>query len=697
MLNKLFSPHSVAVIGASREQGKVGHEVLKNLILGGFDGHIYPVNPNADRILGKRCFPDLSDIKGRIDLAVIVIPAKFVPQSLEKCGEKKVPAAIVISAGFKETGKEGAGIERAMLECARRHDIRILGPNCLGLINTDSRLNASFSPQMPLQGSIGFFSQSGALGTAILDWAIGERIGFSKFISLGNKADISEIDILQVLGEDPHTKVILGYLESVENGAEFIRITREISKKKPIIIAKAGSTKAGARAASSHTGSLTGSEVAFNAAFKQSGIIRAYSVQDLFNYAMAFAYQPLPKGNNVAIVTNAGGPGIMAADACERFHLDPVTPSKDTIDELAGFLPPAAGFFNPIDILGDAGADRYGKALDVVVKDRKLDGFITILTPQAMTEVNQTAEVLGEVSMNINKPILSSFMGAYSVRDGIERLAKYKIPNYTYPEQAIEAFSKMWAYKQWVDLPEGHYRSYSGDKERVRSVLQHAIQEETLTLSEQSAREILDAYSVSLPRYEIAETSDTAVEFARSMGFPVVLKIVSPDILHKSDVGGIRVGLQTPDEVRQAFHDIIARCRRFLPKANIRGVAVQNMYQNVREVILGMSRDPNFGPLIMFGLGGIYVEVLKDVTFRIAPVSEEDARGMIAEINAYPLLKGVRGQRSADVDAIVEAILRLSQIACDFPEICDADINPLAVMDAGEGAVALDARFTICH
>ncbi|MGA1796490.1 MAG: acetate--CoA ligase alpha subunit [bacterium] len=697
MLKKLFSPHSVAVIGASREQGKVGHEVLKNLILGGFDGHIYPVNPKADKILGKRCFPDLSDIKGRIDLAVIVIPAKLVPHALEKCGEKKVPAAIVISAGFKETGKDGAGFEREMLECARRNDIRILGPNCLGLINTDFRLNASFSPDMPLQGSIGFFSQSGALGTAILDWAVGEKIGFSKFISLGNKADISEIDILQVLGEDPHTKVILGYLESVENGSEFIRIAREISKKKPIIIAKAGSTKAGARAASSHTGSLTGSEVAFNAAFKQSGIIRAYSVQDLFNYALAFAYQPLPTGNSVAIVTNAGGPGIMAADACERFHLNPVTPSKDIIDELAGFLPPAAGFFNPIDILGDAGAERYGKTLDVVVKDRKLDGIITILTPQAMTEVNQTAEVLGEVSMNINKPILSSFMGAHSVRDGIERLAKYKIPNYIYPEQAIEAFSKMWAYKQWVDLPDGHYRSFSGDKERVRAVLQHAMQNETLTMSEQSAREILDAYDVSLPRYEVAETSDAAVEFARSMGFPVVLKIVSPDILHKSDVGGIQVGLQTPEEVRQAFHDIIARCRRFLPKANIRGVAVQNMYQNVREVILGMSRDPNFGPLIMFGLGGIYVEVLKDVTFRVAPVSEEDARGMITEINAYPLLKGVRGQRSADLDAIVETILRLSQIAGDFPEICDADINPLAVMEAGEGAIALDARFTICH
>jgi acetyltransferase len=697
MLKKLFSPHSVAVIGASRDQGKVGHEVLKNLILGGFEGHIYPINPKAYKILGKKCFSDIHEVKGRIDLAIVVIPARLVPQSLEKCGEKKIPTVIVISAGFKEMGKEGAGLEREMLSYAHLHQIRILGPNCLGLINTDSKLNASFSREMPFSGNIGFFSQSGALGTAILDWAIGEKIGFSKFISLGNKADISEIDILQVLGRDPKTKVILGYLESIENGEEFISIAKIISKKKPVIIVKAGSTKAGSRAASSHTGSLTGSEVAFNAAFKQTGIIRAYSVQELFNYALAFAYQPLPRGNNIAVVTNAGGPGIMAADACERFHLNPITPSKDTIDKLAVFLPPAAGFYNPIDILGDAGSNRYKKSLDVILEDRKIHGVVAILTPQAMTEVVQTAEVLGEVSMDTQKPILASFMGQYTIKEGIERLVKYKIPNYVYPEQAIEAFHKMWEYKRWIDLPDGHYKHYRGDKGHVRGVLDRARNEETLTLSEQKAREILRAYHYTLPRYEIAETSDMAVDFAEKIGYPVVLKIVSSHILHKSDVGGIRIGLQTPDQVINAFHDIIAKCRRFMPKANIQGVAVQNMYQNVREVILGMSRDPHFGPLIMFGLGGIYVEVLKDVTFRIAPISEEDARAMINEIHSYPMLKGVRGQKSADLDAIVEAIIRLSQIAIDFPEICDADINPLAVMECGKGAVALDARFTICH
>ncbi|MBN2374375.1 acetate--CoA ligase family protein [bacterium] len=697
MLRKMFSPHAVAVIGAAREQGKVGHEILKNLILGGFHGHLYPINPKADRILGKKCFPDVLCIKGQIDLAIIVLPANLVTRCLEECGQKKIPMAIIISAGFKETGKDGAAIEREMLACARRNKIRILGPNCLGLIDTDSCLNASFSRDMPLPGDIGFFSQSGALGTAILDWAIGEKIGFSKFVSLGNKADISEIDIMKVLGEDNQTKVILGYLESIENGAEFINIARTISAKKPVIITKSGSTAAGARAASSHTGSLTGSESAFNAAFEQSGIIRANSVQDLFNYALAFAYQPLPSGNNLVILTNAGGPGIMAADACERFKVNPVTPGKDTIEKLAGFLPPAAGLYNPVDILGDADAKRYKNALETVVNDRRLHGVINILTPQAMTEVTQTAEVLGEVSMNTNKPILSVFMGEYTVKEGKERLSKYKIPNYTYPEHAVEAFSKMCYYQTWINKPPQNYRTIKGDKARVRQVLEKAMADEIMTLSEQKAREILDAYHFNLPEYLVAETSDMAIEFAEKIGFPVVLKVVSPHILHKSDIGGIKTGIQTKKQVENAFHDIIVRCRRFMPKAHIQGVAVQNMYQDIREVIIGMSRDPQFGPLIMFGLGGIYVEVLKDVTFRIAPVSEEEAVSMVRGIRSYPLLKGVRGQKAADIDAVVDAIIRLSQLSMDFPEICDADINPLAVMVSGKGAVAVDARFTICH
>ncbi len=697
MLKKFFSPHSVAVIGASREQGKVGHEILKNLILGGFHGHIYPVNPNAEKILGKRCFPDVLSIKGTIDLAIIVIPAKLVPKCLEQCGQKKITKAIVISAGFKEIGKYGANIEREMLAIARKYNIRVLGPNCLGLIDTISYLNASFSRVMPISGNISFFSQSGALGTAILDWAITENIGFSKFVSLGNKADISEIDILKLLGDDPHTSVILGYLESVENGVEFIRIARSISEKKPIIITKAGSTSAGAKAASSHTGSLTGSEEAFNAALKKCGIIRANSIQELFNYALAFAYQPVPRGNNIVILTNAGGPGILAADASERFRLNLITPAKGTIDELAAFLPPAAGFYNPIDILGDADADRYKNTLDVLLKDRKSDGVIGILTPQAMTEITRTADVFGEASMNTNKPILSVFMGEYTIKEGKDRLTQYRIPNYAYPEQAVEAFGKMWEYKLWINRPPQKFINYDVNKKHAREIIEQAKKEDILVLSEQKAREILSAYHFSLPEYFVAETSDMAVKYAENIGYPVALKIVSPHILHKSDVGGIKLDLQTPKEVIHAFHDIVSKCKRFIPRAFLQGVAVQKMFKNIREVILGMYKDPQFGPLIMFGLGGIYVEIFKDVTYRVAPVSEDEAISMIKDINSYPLLKGVRGQKSADLDAVVEAIIRFSQLSIDFPEICDADINPLAVMDSGKGVVALDARFTISH
>lgn len=696
MLRKLFSPHSVAVIGASREPGKVGHELLKNIILGGFDGHIYPINPKADKILGKKCFHNIQDIKGFIELAVIVIPSKLVPGCLKECGQKKIPMVIVISAGFKEAGINGARIEREMLQYAQQYNIRVLGPNCLGLIDTDSKLNASFSREMPPTGNIGFFSQSGALGTAILDWAIGENIGFSKFISLGNKADISEIDIIKVLGEDPNTKVILGYLESIEKGREFMHIAQKISEKKPIIITKAGSTPSGAKAASSHTGSLTGSDDVFKAAFKQSGVIRANSIQELFSYALAFAYQPLPNSNNIVILTNAGGPGILGADACERYQANLPTPLKETIGRLNSILPPAAGLYNPVDILGDAGARRYGSALEILLEDRKIDGVIIILTPQAMTEVIQTAEVVGELSMTTNKPILSVFMGEYTIKEGKDRLLKYKVPNYPYPEEAVKVFRKMWEYKLWLkNKAPQQYKRFHCNKKRVQGIIDEAKEGGTLSLSEQKAREILIAYGFILPPNFVAETSEMAVKYAEKIGYPVAMKIASPQILHKSDVGGIRLGIKGPEEVRRSFHDIIAKCRRFMPKALIQGVAVQKMYINVHEVILGMSHDPQFGPVIMFGLGGIYVEVLKDITFRIAPISEQDAKTMISEIRTFPLLKGIRGGKSADINAIVEAIMRMSQLSLDFPRLNSADINPLAVMEPGKGAIALDVRFTI--
>jgi len=696
MLEKFFSPRSVAVVGASREQGKVGHEIFKNLLLCGFSGNVYPVNPKAATILGKKVYAGIADIpEAEVDLAVIVIPAQHVRESLIQCAQKGIRSVIVISAGFKESGKEGAQKERELLQTAKECGIKIMGPNCLGLINTGTNLNASFSGDMPSKGNIAFFSQSGALGTAILDWAVGQKIGFSKFISMGNKADLAEIDIMEALCQDPDTKVMLGYLEGIERGQEFMHKAREVSKVKPIIITKSGSTSAGTRAASSHTGSLTGSDVAFEAAFKQSGVIRARTIEELFNYALAFAYQPLPEGPNLAIVTNAGGPGILAADSAEKNNINLSFLSKETTDKLITVLPPAAGVYNPVDILGDARAERYQKTLEVVLDDPRVHGILVILTPQAMTEIPQTAEIIGEVSMSTEKPILASFMGEYAVREGIERLAKYKIPNYSYPEHAIESFQTMWRYRQWQSQAPLTYVSSKADKPRVRQIIDQVRDNGHLQIGDLKAREMLAAYQFEVPASRVAEDSDMAVELAEGIGYPVVMKIVSPEILHKSDVGGVRVGLKNPEEVHTAFLEIMAKVRKLMPQALIQGVSIQKMYEGNREVILGMARDPQFGPLIMFGLGGIYVEVLKDISFRIAPICREEAQAMITEIKSYPMLKGVRGQKPVDIKAIVDALLHLSQLAVDFPEILEADVNPLIMKESGQGAVAVDARFTI--
>ncbi|MEW5802224.1 MAG: acetate--CoA ligase alpha subunit [bacterium] len=696
MLEKFFSPQSVAIVGASREQGKVGHEIVKNLLLGGFSGRIYPINPKATCILGKKVYARIADLPdGQVDLAIIVIPAQYVQGALVECAQKGIRSIIIISAGFKESGKEGAQREREVLQTAQELGIRILGPNCLGLINTSTSLNASFSSEMPVRGNIAFFSQSGALGTAILDWAVGQKIGFSKFISMGNKADLAESDTMEALCQDPDSKVILGYLEGIERGQEFMHKAGEVSKVKPIVITKSGSTSAGTRAASSHTGSLTGADVAFEAAFKQSGVIRARTIEELFNYALAFAYQPLPQGPNLAIITNAGGPGILAADAAEKNNINLFFLSKETTDKLTAVLPHAAGVYNPVDILGDARADRYQKTLEVVLEDPRVNGILVILTPQAMTEIPQTAEIIGEVSMTTEKPILASFMGEYAVREGIERLAKYKIPNYSYPEHAIESFHTMWEYRRWQEQPPLTHVSFEADKARVRQIINQVRNSGHLEIGDLKAREILAAYQFEVPVSRVAEDSDMAVALADAIGYPVVMKIVSPDILHKSDVGGVRVGLNSPDEVHTAFLGIMSKVQKFMPQAIIQGVSIQKMYEGNREVILGMARDPQFGPLIMFGLGGIYVEVLKDVSFRIAPISSEDAQAMITEIKSYPMLKGVRGQKSVDINAIVDALLRLSQLAVDFPEILEADVNPLIMKESGQGAVAVDARFTI--
>jgi len=695
MLEHFFSPSSVAVVGASQNPAKIGYEILNNIVRYGYGGAVYPINPKAQEIMGHSAYPTLSAVPDRVDLAVVAVPPKAVMGVLEACGEKGVDSIVVITAGFKEMGPEGAHLEEALLVRARALGIRVIGPNCLGIIDTASSLNASFAAGMPLPGHIGFFSQSGALCVAILDWALGENVGFSRFVSLGNKADITETEMILSLGRDENTRVILGYLESIEDGPRFMVAAREVAQTKPIIIIKSGTTSAGAKAASSHTGALAGSDHAYGAAFKQSGIIRVESMQSLFGYAMAFASQPLPKGPSLAIITNSGGPGILAADAADRssLHLSPVR--KETADRLRAFLPPTASVYNPIDIIGDASHERYTRTLEVVLKDDKIHAVLVLLTPTAAVNPEAVAQGIVNLAGDTDKPILTAFMGEKRVRSARKILQAHAIPSYDYPEDAIAALDAMHAYRVWREKPARQYRRYEADTVKVREIFASIIGQHRHDLIETEARNVLQAYGFRLPASQLARTTKEAVSAASDIGYPVVMKIASPDILHKSDMGGVRVGLETDAMVEEAFFDITTSVQHRQPNARILGVMVQEMVRQGKEVILGISRDMQFGPMIMFGLGGIYVEVLKDVAFRIAPLSVESADAMIREVRSFPLLRGVRGETPADIEGIRDAVLRLSQMAVDFPEIIEADINPLLVGPEGQGAVAVDARITI--
>jgi len=695
MLEAFIAPKSVAVIGASRDPAKLGYGVLSNIIKSGFQGKIYPVNPNADEILGLKCYPSILLVPDEVDLAVIVVPAPVVLQVAEECGKKGVKGLIVISAGFKEVGKEGLEREKALVQIAKNYGFRILGPNILGLIDTIIPLNASFAATMALPGSIAFMSQSGALCTSVLDMSSVEGIGFSRFVSLGNKADLNEVDFLELWEEDPNTRVIAAYLEGVTDGARFLETARRVTRSKPIIAIKAGTTGAGAKAVSSHTGTLAGSEKAYEAAFKQSGIIRARSVQELFDLAVGFARQPLLEKNAIAIVTNAGGPGIMAVDACERVGLQVANLSSETIAYLKENLPPAASVFNPVDVLGDALADRYALALEAVLKDPNVGGVIVILTPQVMTQVEETARVVGEISSRYSKPVFGCFMGRATTEKGARILREYRIPNYDVPERAVAVFKAMWEYKEWLEKPIPDYPTFEFDVETIRKVIAQARQEGRLLLGDSEARLILEACGIKGPRTALARTPEEAVAIAEEIGYPVVMKIASPDIIHKTDIGGVKLNIQSPSEVRDTFDLLVYRATRYMPDATIWGCQVQQMVRGGKEVIVGMSRDPQFGPLIMFGLGGIYVEILKDVSFRIAPLSREEAEEMVNEVKSIQLLKGARGERPSDVKAVVDVILRVARLVTDFPEIVEMDINPLMVLEEGKGAMAVDMRITL--
>jgi acetyl coenzyme A synthetase (ADP forming)-like protein len=695
MFDAFFKPKSVAVVGASRDPEKLGYAVLDNLVNGGYPGRIYPINPKADEILGQKASPSVLDVEDEIDLAVIVIPYKLVPDALRECGQKKIPAVVVISAGFREAGMEGVERERELIDIAKEYGIRLIGPNCLGVIDTFTPLNASFAAGTPPQGPMAFMSQSGALGTAILDWSLGGHLGFSKFVSLGNKADVSEIDLLQAWANDQDTRVILAYSEGLPDGQEFIRVARQVTKNKPVVAVKSGVTQAGSRAVSSHTGSLAGSEQAYQAAFRQAGVLRAGSIEELFDLAQVFASQPLPKGDHVAIITNAGGPGILATDALERSGMELARLANETIRRLEERLPDAASAANPVDVLGDALADRYEFALDVVSGDPSVDGVLVILTPQAMTQIDETAEVIGKVAARVEMPVVACFMGESSIAGGLEILQKHGVPNYPFPERAVTALRAMVDYLQVCAEPLPEFEKFDVDADAVREVFEKARAEGRVSVGDAEARAILEAYRLRIPRSEIAATAEEAVRLATEIGYPAVLKIASPDILHKTDVGGVKVGLNNATDVRDAFDLIVYRAQRYVPGARIWGCLVQEMTPPGLEVLVGMNRDPQFGPLVTFGLGGIYVETLKDVTFRVAPFSRREAEQMLAEIRARALLDGVRGAPPVDKAAIVDTLLRIGQLVTDFPEIVELDINPLMVFEQGQGATALDMRLVL--
>jgi len=690
MLESLFNPGAIAVIGASADAKKVGYAVLNNLIRFKFPGGLYPVNPSCAEILGLKTYAKVSDIGPRVDLAIIVIPAKFVAAALRECAAAGIGSAIVISAGFKEAGKEGTLLEEELRKIGKEQGIRILGPNCLGLINTANDMNATFAADMLPKGTIGFFSQSGAMGIAIMDWAIGNDVGFSKFISLGNKADLSEIDFIDYFMNDPETSLILGYIEDVVDGRRFIEIAQKATKVKPIILLKSGGTEAGARAASSHTGALAGSDVAFDAAFKQTGVMRAQGVQDLFDTALAFSEGKVPAGNGLLVITNAGGPGIIAADAAERLGIELPHMTKESITAMARKLPPNASIFNPVDVIGDATSERYAAVLEQAAKDPNVDAMLVILTPQAMTDMDKTADAVIATARSTDKPIITSFMGEKRVRASIDTLKKARIPNFSYPELAVKAFKRLSDYRAWKAVVQEElstcWYNFDAAEETVSSILKSGVYQ----VGEEEAMQVLTYYGFQFPKRSLARTSREAGRMASEIGFPVVMKISSPDILHKTDVGGVRVNVKTPKEAEEAFKEITTNARRIMRDAFIKGVMVYEMVKGGKEVILGVTYDRTFGHMIMFGLGGIYVEVLKDVAFRIVPVTRRDALAMVNEIKTVGLLRGARGERPVDISAIASYIVNLSCLIADFPEIQELDVNPLVVME--KGAVALDAR-----
>ncbi|HDP33522.1 MAG TPA: CoA-binding protein [Candidatus Hydrogenedentes bacterium] len=694
MLDGLLYPRSVAVIGASRSPGKVGYAILSNLVSGGFEGKIIPVNPQVDEILGLPCYRDAREAKIKVDLCIIVVPPGAVMGALESASAAGAQAVTIITAGFKEVGAAGAARENEIAAYCRKRRMRLLGPNCLGLINTANNMNASFAAQMPKPGAISVLSQSGALCTAILDWSEGRGVGLAKLISIGNKADLCETDLLQALAKDDQTKVIAAYLESITSGPEFIRIAEEVSRDKPVVILKAGTTAAGGKAASSHTGSLAGADIAYGAAFKRAGVVRTEDFESLFDFATALAMQPLPKGNRVAVITNAGGPGIMAADAVENLGMKLDSLTSEIAEDIMSNLPSAASVGNPVDVLGDADSKRYAMALEKTLADPQVDAVIVILTPQAMSDPDATADAIITGATG-GKPVLACFMGGSQVLGARAKFVAANVPDYPSPERAVAALKAMVDYAAWLNRPPRVVARFPVNRHRVERVLARQMRAGRPEVGEVEAKEILRAYDFNVPPGQLARNSDDAIAVAERIGYPVAMKIVSPDILHKSDFGGVKLNLSKPSEVCDAYDLMMLRIGRKAPNAHLRGVLVEKMSKPGREIILGMHRDPQFGPMLMFGLGGIFVEVMKDVSFYLAPITHDEALQMLESTRSYALLQGARGEAAVDLNVIAAALQRISQLVTDFPQIEEMDINPFIVGEVGSPPVVADARMIL--
>jgi acetyltransferase len=658
-----------------------------------FEGEVVAVNPNHEEVLGFASYGSVEDVPGEIDLVVVAVPPDAVVGVVETLGERGVINVVVVTAGFSEAGGDGAERERELVEAAREHSLNLVGPNCIGVVSTPTKLNATFGPDSPIEGSVSFMSQSGAFITAAVDWANDEGMGFRHVVSLGNKAVLDETDFVEAWGEDEGTNVVVGYLEGIEDGGEFVRTARRVTREKetPVVLVKSGRTEAGARAVSSHTGTLAGTEKAYEAAFRKAGIVRAHNTEELFDFARALDTLPLPDEDGVAVVTNAGGPGVMATDAVGDSSLSLADFEDTTYNGLDDALPDAAAFYNPVDVLGDAPAGRFEDAVSIALDDPNVGACLVIACPTATFDFDALAESIVETAEGTDVPVVAALMGGEATKEARSKLSEGGVPSYFDPARGVRSLDAVAGYRNAKEREMGEVREFEVDHEKARSILERGREDGRLGVE---ATPLLDAYGIPTPEGEVVETQDEAERVAEKIGGEVVMKIVSPDILHKSDIGGVKVGVARED-VRDAYEDLFSRARSYQPDAELLGVQVQEMVEVDEgvETIVGFNRDPQFGPLVMFGLGGIFVEVFEDTSFGVAPVADAEAREMVNSVESSPLLRGARGREPVDTEAVVETVERVSALATDFPAILELDINPLVATP--EGISAVDLRLTL--